>query len=81
MYVGVVTILMGEVLISGSALLTWYALGFFVCANVFIIGVEEPSLERLFGEAYLEYKTNVRRWVPRLTPWTPRRQATRALTI
>jgi protein-S-isoprenylcysteine O-methyltransferase Ste14 len=44
---------------------------------VFLLGnmlyfpfVEEKSLERRFGDAYLEYKRNVPRWLPRLIPWT-----------
>ncbi|MDR2504440.1 MAG: isoprenylcysteine carboxylmethyltransferase family protein [Deltaproteobacteria bacterium] len=31
--------------------------------------VEEKTLEKRFGEAYLEYKRNVPRWLPRLRPW------------
>ena len=31
--------------------------------------VEEKSLEKRFGDAYLEYRRNVPRWVPRFTPW------------
>jgi protein-S-isoprenylcysteine O-methyltransferase Ste14 len=30
---------------------------------------EEPTLRRLFGEEYLEYCRNVRRWVPRVRAW------------
>jgi protein-S-isoprenylcysteine O-methyltransferase Ste14 len=31
--------------------------------------VEEPGLERRFGDSYRAYKANVPRWIPRLTPW------------
>ncbi len=30
---------------------------------------EEPSMERRFGQAYVQYKNNVSRWVPRLSPY------------
>lgn len=49
----------------------------FVWAGIFFIGnaiyfplVEEKGLEARFGEDYVKYKTNVPRWLPRLTPWT-----------
>jgi protein-S-isoprenylcysteine O-methyltransferase Ste14 len=28
-------------------------------------------LEKRFGDSYLEYKRNVPRWIPRMTPWYP----------
>jgi len=31
--------------------------------------VEEPQLERRFGDPYRDYCRNVRRFVPRLSPW------------
>ena len=33
--------------------------------------VEEPGLQRRFGDDYRRYKANVPRWVPRATPWEP----------
>jgi protein-S-isoprenylcysteine O-methyltransferase Ste14 len=32
---------------------------------------EEPALLRKFGAEYEEYRRNVPRWLPRLTPWRP----------
>jgi len=32
--------------------------------------VEEPGLERRFGEAYRVYTAQVPRWTPRTRPWT-----------
>jgi protein-S-isoprenylcysteine O-methyltransferase Ste14 len=69
MYVGVMSVLVGEALISSELSLAVYAGAFFVLANLFIIGYEEPTLERLFGASYVEYKRKVRRWVPRTSPW------------
>ena len=49
-------------------LLGLFAFG--VIINVIYIPLsEEPGLARRFGDDYLEYKRNVPRWVPRLTPW------------
>ena len=55
---------LGEALFFGSmALLCWY--GFFVMVNlVYIPVIEEPELEKRYGEAYLEYKKRVPRWIP-----------------
>lgn len=40
-----------------------------VVVNLFIVGYEEPTLRRLFGADYEAYCHNVRRWIPRRTPW------------
>ncbi len=67
--------LAGAILIFGIALLHRSALGLGVAAvflAVFhgvIVCVEEPGLERRFGESYREYRRNVPRWLPRSTPW------------
>jgi protein-S-isoprenylcysteine O-methyltransferase Ste14 len=37
--------------------------------NLFVIFYEEPTLQRMFGEQYEEYRRNVRRWWPRVTGW------------
>jgi protein-S-isoprenylcysteine O-methyltransferase Ste14 len=39
--------------------------------NLFVMFYEEPHLRKVFGTEYEEYCKNVRRWVPRLTPWQP----------
>ena len=40
-----------------------------VFLHVFVVLVEEPKLERRFGESFREYKRQVPRWVPRGGPW------------
>jgi protein-S-isoprenylcysteine O-methyltransferase Ste14 len=35
---------------------------------MFVLVYEEPALERQFGQSYVVYKANVRRWWPRLRP-------------
>ncbi len=66
---GVVFILLAEALFFGSfSLLGWF--GFFLLMHSIVIPlVEEPDLEKRFGEEYLRYKRNVPRWIPRLAPW------------
>ncbi len=38
--------------------------------HLFVIVYEEPTLRKKFGAEYEDYCRNVRRWVPRLKPWT-----------
>ena len=66
---GVILLLFGEALVLRSpAHGAWAAA--FVVLNVFHIPlVEEPRLERRFGDPYREYRRHVRRFLPRLTPW------------
>jgi len=68
MYLGVVTIVLGEALVAGSGALAAYGAAFVVAANLFIVGYEEPSLRRRFGESYDQYSRQVRRWLPRWKP-------------
>jgi protein-S-isoprenylcysteine O-methyltransferase Ste14 len=71
MIAAVFAVLAGEAALFGSLpLLIWFAL-FFVACDVTIRLVEEPGLERRFGEEYRGYKRGVPRWLPRRTPWTP----------
>jgi protein-S-isoprenylcysteine O-methyltransferase Ste14 len=45
--------------------------GIFIAINaIYIPLVEEPDLAARFGEDYAAYRRNVRRFVPRLTPWS-----------
>jgi protein-S-isoprenylcysteine O-methyltransferase Ste14 len=67
---GVLAILVGETLAFWSgALLAWTAVVFAVNA-IYMPLVEEPDLRLRFGADYDRYRQNVRRWVPRLRPWT-----------
>src|SRR5436190_14914920 len=42
-----------------------------VLVSLFVAYYEEPVLRQTFGADYEEYCRNVRRWIPRLTPWYP----------
>ena len=62
---------------SGFALWHRSAFGLGLAAAVFlvlhlvVVYSEEPGLEKRFGDSYREYRRNVRRWLPRVTPWRP----------
>jgi len=66
MYVGITLILLGEALLFESAVLFLYAGFLLVCAHLFIVYYEEPTLRRLFGASYESYRKSVARWTPRL---------------
>jgi protein-S-isoprenylcysteine O-methyltransferase Ste14 len=58
-------VLFGEaVALKSIHLLGWFVL--FVTLNlIYIPLVEEPRLERRFGDDYVQYKRDVPRWIPR----------------
>ncbi len=64
-YVGVVLVVVGEALLSGAAVLFGYAAFLAVAYHLFVRYYEEPTLSRLFGEAYAQYRVSVPRWLPR----------------
>jgi protein-S-isoprenylcysteine O-methyltransferase Ste14 len=65
MYLGVLCVVLGLTSLTGSTALLAYAGGLWLMFEVFILLYEEPALRREFGEAYVEYCTQVRRWIPR----------------
>jgi len=72
MITGVILVLLGEALgLRSGAVLTWAAV-FFAINATYIPLLEEPLLERRFGNEYSEYKAHVPRWLPRVTAWEPR---------
>jgi protein-S-isoprenylcysteine O-methyltransferase Ste14 len=62
---GVASVLAGEALLTGSRILAFWLLAFVVFNYTYFVLVEEPGLERRFGEPYREYKARVPRWIPR----------------
>ena len=66
---GVLFILLGEAALFRSVpLLLWFGAVLAVNA-VYLPLVEEPGLQRRFGEDYERYRADVPRWLPRLRPW------------
>ena len=68
---GVILVLFGEASVLVSLPHAVWAASFLTLNLLYIPLVEEPQLERRFGEAYRDYCRNVRRFVPRLSPWQP----------
>lgn len=67
----------GEALLFASNGTGLLALLFFVINHLYFILLEEPALQKRFGEAYREYQRNVPRWIPRWKAWKPEQQAER----
>ncbi len=70
MLIGVNLFLIAEaILLQSTPIFMWMVV--FVVINTFYFALsEEPQLEQRFGEDYANYRRNVRRWIPRLTPYT-----------
>jgi protein-S-isoprenylcysteine O-methyltransferase Ste14 len=66
---GVNFVLFGEALVLLSRPHGVWASAFLALNLVYIPLVEEPQLERRFGDAYRDYCKHVRRIWPRLRPW------------
>ena len=66
MYIGAALALAGYGLWERSASIAIFALAFLLIFHLFVVLVEEPGLERRFGESYIAYKRVVRRWLPRV---------------
>jgi protein-S-isoprenylcysteine O-methyltransferase Ste14 len=48
-----------------------WAVCFVILNLIYIPLVEEPQLERRFGDSYREYRRHVRRFIPHHRPWRP----------
>jgi len=66
MYLGAATTLVGELLLTRSRSLLIFASSWFLLVNRFVIGYEEPTLRRRFGDSYRRYTERVGRWLPSL---------------
>ena len=63
MYVGVVAALLGFAIFFGSIVMLLAPVGLFVWLDRMVIPGEEGTMERMFGQRYVDYKTRVRRWL------------------
>jgi protein-S-isoprenylcysteine O-methyltransferase Ste14 len=63
MYVGVVLMLIGEAVFFGGRGFWIYAAGVTLMFHLFILLVEEPRLKRDFGDEYVQYCRQVKRWI------------------
>jgi protein-S-isoprenylcysteine O-methyltransferase Ste14 len=64
-YIGVLSMILGEVILFQSLSLLVVLLLAIVGVHLFVIFYEEPHLTRQFGESYKEYLRTVPRWLPR----------------
>jgi protein-S-isoprenylcysteine O-methyltransferase Ste14 len=71
MYVAVLSVIVGQGLLLGSGPVLRYAVVVAAGFHLFVLLHEEPSLRSRFGAEYEAYCRAVRRWLPRLSPWTP----------
>jgi protein-S-isoprenylcysteine O-methyltransferase Ste14 len=68
-YLGAVTIFIGEAVLLWQVSLLGYALAAWVGTAAFVRWYEEPALLRQFGADYEHYRQAVPAWIPRLHPW------------
>lgn len=65
MYVGALGMAVGLAFVLRSPGFLLYAAGLAVLSHLFVIGYEEPTLRRQFGDSYESYRETTRRWLPR----------------
>jgi protein-S-isoprenylcysteine O-methyltransferase Ste14 len=64
-YVGVILVAVGEALLTEAVVLLGYSALLAVAYHTLVLYYEEPTLRRLFGEAYVRYCEAASRWLPR----------------
>jgi protein-S-isoprenylcysteine O-methyltransferase Ste14 len=68
-YIAVIAVIFGQALLFGDRRLLLYGALLWLFFHVWVVVIEEPTLKQTFGTEYESFRTNVPRWVPRLTPW------------
>ena len=68
-YIAVVAVILGQGLLFGDWHVLWYGALLWLSFHAFVVMYEEPTLKETFGTDYESFRTNVPRWIPRLTPW------------
>jgi protein-S-isoprenylcysteine O-methyltransferase Ste14 len=63
-YLAALLVVLGEAWLFLSQALLVYAGVMAIVFHLFVIGYEEPTLRRAFGQTYVEYTRSVRRWLP-----------------
>jgi protein-S-isoprenylcysteine O-methyltransferase Ste14 len=71
MYVAVVSVILGQALLFGDWRLLVYGGFMWLTFHAFVLAYEEPVLAETFGAQYEDFRANVPRWIPRLSPWRP----------
>ena len=66
--VALVAVILVQAALFGDQLLLAYGVLVWLACHAFVVGYEEPTLVRRFGTEYEDFRANVSRWIPRLTP-------------
>ena len=69
MYVAVVAVILGQGILFGDSRLLIYGALMWLAFHAFVLAYEEPVLAESFGAQYEDFRANVPRWIPRLSPW------------
>ena len=68
-FVAVVAIILGQAMLMGDWRLVVYGALLWLFFHVWVVAIEEPTLEQTFGTEYEAFRAAVPRWIPRVTPW------------
>ena len=68
-YIALVAVILGQGVLMGDWRLIVYGAALWLFFHVYVVAVEEPTLEQTFGSEYEAFRAAVPRWIPRLTPW------------
>ena len=68
-YVAVVAVILGQAILFGDWRLMTYGVFMWLAFHAFVLTYEEPVLAQSFGAQYEDFRANVPRWIPRLSPW------------
>jgi hypothetical protein len=71
--VAVVAVILGQGILFGDQRLLGYGAFLWLAFHIFVLAYEEPVLAESFGAQYEDFRANVPRWIPRMTPWRPSR--------
>ena len=69
MYVAVVSVILGQAFLFGDWRLMAYGGFMWLAFHAFVLAYEEPVLAQTYGAQYEDFRANVPRWIPRLSPW------------
>ena len=63
MYLGMMSILLGAAILAASLIAFLFPIIYVILMEKLFIPVEETNLEKAFGDEYINYKKNVRKWI------------------
>ena len=68
-YFALVAVIFGQAFLFGDPRLLWYGALLWLLFHAWVVMIEEPTLKQTFGAEFERFRSNVPRWIPRLTPW------------